>query len=454
MPAPVVALRGLLERALPGGALLLSVVTFAGYLLGFVRDIVQARTFGAGAELDAYNAAFQIPEIALGVLVASGLSAPFVPLFLALRHEDARAAERFVGTILTLAGLIAIIAIPILWVFAPATVDFVGHGFSPEQRALYVDLFRLMLVTPLLFAISDVLGELLIAERRFLGYAIAPLLYNLGIVGGSLLLGRTLGIHGAAIGAIAGAGAHLLIRLIAVRRSRIRLRPTLALRTAEFRRFVALMIPRMAGHPIDPLTFTQLGSLASTVAVGGVSSLSFARNFQSVPVSVLAVSFALAVFPTLSLAVADGDRRGFIVLVVRTSATVAVLTTAAGVALAGLARIVIELFFRGGAFTQEAVDRTTLVLVVLCLAIPFESVGQVLSRAVFATRNTVLQVAASLGGYAVVIAAASVLTPAIGIAGVALGYALGMAVKMLLLAVAVAVRARRIPVLSRAGSSG
>jgi putative peptidoglycan lipid II flippase len=436
--------RRLVERVFPRGALVLSIVTLVGYVLGFVRDIVQARTFGAGADLDAYNAAFQIPEIALGVLVASGLSAPFVPLFLGLREHDRHAADRFVGTILTLASLIAIVAIPILWLIAPATVDLVGKGFDVRQRDLYVDLFRLMLVTPMLFAISDVLGELLIAERRFLGYALAPVLYNLGIVGGSLLLGRSLGVHGAAIGAIVGAAAHLAIRLVAMRGSPVRFRRALAIRTPEFRQFLAMMVPRMASHPIDPLTFTQLGSLASTVAVGGLSSLSFARNFQSVPVSVIAVSFALAVFPSLSIAAADGRRDAFTAIVVRNSVAIIGLTTLAGVALAVLARLVIEVFFRGGAFTQEGVDRTHLVLVVLCLAIPFESVSHLLSRAIFATRNTILQVLASVGGYVVVIVAANVLTDRIGIAGVALAFAIGMAAKAGLLTLALIVRIRTI----------
>jgi putative peptidoglycan lipid II flippase len=437
-------LRRLIDRVFPRGALVLSIVTLVGYVLGFVRDVVQARTFGAGADLDAYNAAFQIPEIAHGVLVASGLSAPFVPLFLGLREHDRDAADRFVGTILTLASVIALVAIPILWLIAPATVDLVGKGFDARQRDLYVNLFRLMLVTPLLFAISDVLGELLVAERRFLGYALAPVLYNLGIVGGSLLLGRSLGVHGAAIGAIVGAAAHLAIRIVAMRGSPVRFRRALAIRTPEFRQFLAMMVPRMASHPIDPLTFTQLGSLASTVAVGGLSSLSFARNFQSVPVSVIAVSFALAVFPSLSIAAADGRRAVFTAIVVRNSIAIVGLTTLAGLALAVFARLVIEVFFRGGAFTQEAVDRTHLVLVVLCLSIPFESVSHLLSRAIFATRNTILQVLASVGGYVVVIVAANVLTDRIGIAGVALAFAIGMAAKAGLLALALIVRIRTI----------
>jgi putative peptidoglycan lipid II flippase len=205
-----------------------------------------------------------------------------------------------------------------------------------------------------------------------------------------------------------------------------------------------MTIPRMASHPIDPLTFTLLGSLATTVAVGGLTSLSLARNFQSVPVSVIAVSFALAVFPTLSAAAAAGDRAGFTRIVVRNAVVVTVLTTAAAIALAVLGRFVIQLFLRGDAFTQEAADRTNLVLVVMALSIPFESVTYLLSRAIFATRNTLLQVLASFGSFVVIWVLAQALTPVIGIVGIPLAFAIGMAVKVGLLALALVPRIRGI----------
>ena len=92
------SLRSLLTRVLPRGALLLSVLTFASYAMGLVRDRIFAQTYGAGIDLDAYNAAFQIPELALDVLVASGLVAPFIPVFTGLRAESSEAAERFART--------------------------------------------------------------------------------------------------------------------------------------------------------------------------------------------------------------------------------------------------------------------------------------------------------------------------------------------------------------------
>ena len=99
-------IRAVLARYLPQGAILLSVLTFTAYGMGLVRDRLFARTYGAGAELDAYNAAFVLPELALDVLVASGLTAPFVPVFTSLARQAADAAPRFAQTVLTLAVMV------------------------------------------------------------------------------------------------------------------------------------------------------------------------------------------------------------------------------------------------------------------------------------------------------------------------------------------------------------
>jgi len=299
-----------LDRLLPRGAILLAVLTFGGYAMGLVRDRIFARTFGAGTELDAYNAAFVLPELALDVLVAGGLTAPFVPIFLGLRESDGvdRAAHEFGQTILTLAVVVMAIASAILFVLAPFTVSVIAPGFqSTSDRELYTGLFRVMCVTPVIFAASITLGEVLVADRRFLFYGLAPLLYNGGIVAGSVLFSGSLGIYGAALGAVLGALLHLGIRVAGIRRTQFRIRARLAVRTAAVREFIQLMLPKMASHPVDPLTFLYFTALATRFGAGNVSAVSFARNFQSVPVSLIGVSIAVAAFPVLSAAAASGD---------------------------------------------------------------------------------------------------------------------------------------------------
>jgi putative peptidoglycan lipid II flippase len=440
--------RAMRDRFLPQGAILLSVLSFGGYAMGLVRDRIFARTFGAGGELDAYNAAFVLPELLFDVLIAGGLAAPFVPIVMKLRAEDERAADDFARTILTLAVLVMAPLAVVLFLIAPATVDLVAPGFDAAGRRLYTDLFRVMCVTPLIFTASIVLGEMLVVKRRFLFYGLAPLLYNGGIVAGTVLLSGRIGIFGAAYGAVLGALLHLLIRLVGVMLAEIRIRPRLAVRTAAIREFLTLMVPRMAGAPIEPLTFQFFTSIASAFVAGSVSSVSFARNFESVPVSLIGVAFSLAAFPALSAAAAIGDRSRFVAVLRSNVLTIGLLTTGAAAVLFVLSTFVIRFFLAGGAFDAEDVDRTATLLAAFAVAVPIESLTYPLARAVYATRNTVLPVSASVAGLGVTILATQGLVPSIGLIAIPIGFVLGSLTKLILLSAIVPFRVRCFPALA------
>ncbi|MBA2373614.1 MAG: hypothetical protein H0V74_05370 [Chloroflexi bacterium] len=435
-------LRRLSGRFLPSGAILLSALTFAGYAMGLVRDRMFARTFGAGSELDAYNAAFVVPELALDVVIASGLAAPFIPIFATLRRESRTAATDFARTVLTGAVLVMGAVAAVLFVIAPATAGIVAPGFDAGQRDLYVSLFRVMCVTPVIFAASIALGEVLVAEQRFLFYGLAPLLYNLGIVLGTVALSDRYGIFGPAVGAVIGALLHLGIRIVGILRTGFPLRPLLAVRTKAVREFIRLMLPKMASHPIEPLTFLYFTSLATTFGVGSVSAVSFARNFGSVPVSLIGVSISLAAFPTLAAAYAAGDRRRFSGILGTNVLTISVLSVIAAVGLFVVGGTAIGLLLGGGAFDADDVERTSLVLGAFALSVPFEGLGHLLARAVYATRNTLLAVLASLAGFLVTVATGWGLAGALGIVAIPLAFAAGSAVKVALLAVALVPRIR------------
>ncbi len=438
-------IRALLARFLPQGAILLSVLTFAAYAAGLVRDRLFAQTYGAGIELDAYNAAFVLPELALDVLVAAGLTAPFVPVFSTLRGEDGSAAARFAQTVLTLAVMVMGAACVVLLVIAPWTVELIAPGFDAAGRALYTDLFRIMLLTPVLFAASITLGEVLVAERRFLFYALAPILYNVGIAGGTFLLHDSMGIHAAAVGAVAGAALHLGIRIAGILRSSVPLRPRLDLRLPALREFVRLMIPKMASHPIEPLTFLYFTRVASTLAAGSVTAISFARNFQSVPVSLIGVSIALAAFPGLSSLWAAGDRAGFAAEIRRAAVTIGVLSVIAAVGLVVVGPLGIEILLGGGRFDADDVQLTATVLAAFALAVPFDALGHLVARGLYATHNTVLPVAASLTGFAVTVAATTLLVETLDVVAVPVGFTAGAVVRVILQSAALWWRLRVAP---------
>jgi len=443
----VAAIRALLDRVFPRGALVLSFLSLGYFATGIVRNRVFANTFGAGPELDAYYAAFRLPEIALDVLVAAGLTAPFVPIYTSLRHGDERAANRFGRTVLT--GAIGVMTLASASIFALA--PWIGdrlEGFDSSTRALYVDLLRINCLAQILFAASFALGEILVAHRRFVAYALAPILYTGGIVAGTVLFADRFGIAATAWGAVAGAGAHLAVRFIGTLRTSFRARPEFAFRTAAFREFVRLMLPRMASHPVELLMLTWFTVLATQIGEGSVSSLNFALDYQVVPILLVAAPFSLAIFPTLSGAFADRDGAGFRAILVRNVVTVAALTVLAAAGLFVLSGTLVDVLLGGGRFEADDAARTTAMVAAFALSVPFDALAYPLSRGLYATHDTIRQAASSFAALGVVIVVSSALVGPVGVLAIPLGYASGVAVKDLLLAYFLVGRLRRMAVSS------
>jgi len=439
--------RGLVDRVFPRGAILLSVLSLGYFVAGIIRNRVFANTYGAGAELDAYNAAFRIPEIALDVLVAAGLTAPFVPIYSRLRHDDGdEPANDFGRTVLTGAvGLMAIASVGI-FIAAPWLAGVIAEGFDPATQDLYVQLLRINCLAQVMFAASIALGEVLVAHRRFLFYALAPILYTTGIIVGTVLFSARFGIVASAWGAVGGAAAHLGIRAIGTSRTSFRIRPAVAIHTAAFREFLRLMVPRMFSVAIDPLTITYFTRVAAGLGVGAVSALNFGLDYQVLPVSLIGVSFSLAVFPLLSAAFADDDRSTFSAILGRNLMTIGVLTVLAAVALFVFSGTLVHVLLGGGKFTAENVAVTSSVVAAFALSVPFDALAYPLSRGLYATHDTVRQVLASFVGLGAVVLSTTLLVPEFGILGIPLGYAAGVIAKDILLALFLAPRVRRIGV--------
>lgn len=429
------------DRVVPRGALVLSILSFGYFAMGVLRNRVFANTFGAGTELDAYYAAFRLPEIALDVLVAAGLTAPFVPIYTSLRRDDPTAAERFARTLLTGAiGLMALASVAI-FVLAP----WIGTrfaGFDAPTRALYVDLLQINCVAQVLFAASFALGEILVAHRRFVWYALAPILYTGGIVLATVLFAGRFGIVATAWGAVGGAAAHLAVRAAGTLRTTFRIGFAGAIRTPAFREFVRLMLPRMASHPIELLMLTWFTILATDLGAGSVSSFNFASDYQVVPILLIGAPFSLAVFPILSAAFADGDVRAFRSVLRRNLASVAALTTLAAAGLFVLSGTLVQVLLGGGRFGPDDVARTTAVVAAFALSIPFDALAYPLSRGLYATHDTIRQAVSSFVALGVVVLVSGLLIGPVGLLAIPLAYAAGMAAKDLLLGLFLVARLR------------
>src|SRR3990167_9644014 len=175
-----------LMRLIPAGSMVLGLTTLASYVLGLFRDRVFAQTFGASRALDAYNAAFLLPDLLFNILIASGIAAAFVPIFTELFHKDRQNAYDYTSLTISGATGVMILSAVIIFIFSGPISVLAAPGFPDENLLLVSKLIRILAISPILFGISNTLGAMLIAKRRFLFYGLSPILYNLGIIGGAI----------------------------------------------------------------------------------------------------------------------------------------------------------------------------------------------------------------------------------------------------------------------------
>lgn len=428
---------------LPRGAVILGTLFVVNAGSGFLAKKVLSHVFGAGAETDALTSATYLVSLPVTILVLGGVVGPFLPLFVGLKNEAEEAARDFARTILTAALISVAIAIAAIFVFAPEIASVAVPGFTGSQRDLYVDLVRIVCAGQIAIAASLVLGEVLVAERRWWTYGLAEFASYSGLAAGALLLGGPMGIYGAAVGSLAGGLGHLGVRLVGIYRTSFRPRLSLSFRTRGVGEFAWLILPRMVSSGMIWFFAAYFTRIASTLAPGSTTSVAYAQDFQSTAENVVGVAFALAAFPALSAAAAAGDRSGFKRIFRTNFLTIAVFSTLAAVVLACLAGFIAGLF-KGGAFDDTDAARLTLVLVILAFSVPFESLVELLARAIMATHNTIEPTVAVLVGFVAGVVATSTLSGSLGLAALPIGYVTFQAVRVVILGLFLRPRMTRI----------
>lgn len=287
-------------RGLHQAAYVLAILTFGSQILALIRDRLLAHEFGAGIELDLYYTAFRIPDV-LYVLFASTLSVYVLIPFVAERINgtDATRARNLLSQIFTLFLVTYSVLALVSVIFAPHIVTYIFPGFSGNEETLVL-LMRILLFQPFFLGISSLLGVITQFANRFILYAVSPLLYNLGIIGGVLLLYPHYGVAGLAWGVVFGAIAHLCVQIPFIRTSELAPYVTLKLHFSEIRDVLMTSIPRALTLSLHQLMLLGLISFASVMTVGSVSVLQFAYNLQSVPLTIIGVSYSVAAFPLLA----------------------------------------------------------------------------------------------------------------------------------------------------------
>ena len=368
-------------------------------LLGLLREMVISHQFGTGGELDAYLAAFRLPDILFQIVAGGALASAFIPTFAAhLARQDGKGAWRLASAIINLVLILTSVAAVLAALLAPWLVSaIIAPGFDANRQALTADLMRVMLITPVIFGVSGVIMGILNAQQHFLLPALAPILYNLGIVLGAVILAPDMGVKGLAVGVVAGALGHLVVQIPALVRHGLRYLPILGLRDPGVREVGRLMLPRVVGLAAVQINFLVNTILASGLVAGSLAAINYAWLLMLLPQGVFAQSIATAAFPTFSTQAAKGQVVEMRSTLAATLRAILYLALPAAVGLIVLSRPLVQLIFQRGAFTETSTEMVAWALAFYALGLPAHAVVEIVVRAFYALHNTKTPVMVGIG---------------------------------------------------------
>src|SRR3990167_3551152 len=242
-------------------ALLLGLFAFLSQVLAFLRDRLLAHIFGAGSELDIYFAAFRIPDL-IFVAVASVVSlSVLIPFIIEEESRGSEALRSFINDIFSFFSVLIIIISGLTFFLMPVVSKILFKGFSDATLAEVIFISRILLLSPILLGFSNLLGSLVQAYNRFTIYALAPLLYNAGIIIGIIFIATRLGIVGVAVGVIIGAGLHALVQVPFIVRQGLLPRFSFRFNPALIARVVKISLPRTLTLSMSAISMIFLVSL-------------------------------------------------------------------------------------------------------------------------------------------------------------------------------------------------
>lgn len=409
-------------------------------LLGLLRSVVIADAFGTDPELSAYWVAFRLPDLVFQLLAGATLSAAFIPTFsrVVLRHgEDA--GWRLASSVLNLVSLATFVLAAVAFILAPVIVPALAPGLGEasgreeELRELAIHLTRLMLISPLFFGISGMLTGILNARQHFFAPALAPVVYNLGIIFAAVFLTDPLGIDGLAWGVVAGSAAHLAVQLPAIYAVRMRWRPTLDVWSESVRDVLRLMGPRVLGLGATQVNFLVIVFFASFVSDEAISAMNYAFLMMMLPVGVIGMAISTAVFPTMAAQAAAQDMTQLRASVSTSLRVILFLSVPASVVLMLLAQPAIRVLLERGAFGPDSTRLVVDALTIYAIGIAAQAGIEILSRGFYAMSDTRTPVTIAVIAMAVNVAFAAILVRPFGLGGLAAAASLSALLEFALL---------------------
>ena len=314
-----------MKLSVKSAAIVLASSTLISALLGLFRDRLlnsyYLGTYPTG--IDAYTAAFTIPDFMFFILTSGALAVSFIPVFnQRLAAGNKKSAWELSSSLLNLLAILTLIASVLIMIFADPLIRYiVSPGLDESGMILAINMTRVIAINPFLFSIATVLTSVQQAVGRFVFYAFAPAIYNIGIIigitcftGGINIFGVEVfggGIMGVALGVILGAIMQLIVSLIGLFGLGMDYNFKINWKNQGFRSILRLLPARSLDQGIDYVNGIVNTNLSSRMGAGAVRSFNQASALHQMPVNLIGVAISTAFFPKLTEELGNGDKREF-----------------------------------------------------------------------------------------------------------------------------------------------
>jgi putative peptidoglycan lipid II flippase len=405
-------------------------------LLGILRDILLGHRFGVSAELDAYYAAFRIPDLVFLGVMSVAFGAAFIPVFGGfLGKGDSEAAWRLSSAVIELAMVTTVL----LCVLAFALADpLMRHVIAPDLPAEVmpdaIRTMRILLLSPLLIGLGIAAKGILEAQDLFTLPALAPVAYNAAIIFGIIVLAPSMGIEGVAIGAVVGAALHIVMQVPGLLRSGFRFLPALRpIRVAGVSEVVRLLGPRVIGQAAFQINFIWITGLANRSGEGRVAALNFGWQMLMLPHGLIALSISTVIFPRMARLYDQGKTDEIRRVFTQALAPMLFLTLPASIGLYEFRFAVVKALFENGRFDELGTELVASAIEFLALGLVFYALVEVATRIFYAMKDTVTPVIAGVVIIVINMIIGYALLDSLGHTGLAIGLTASTGIEALIL---------------------
>lgn len=422
------------RSAMMQAAGLVATAVLISRMIGLLRDVVTRYYLGLDTlEAQAYATASRFPETIFLIVAGGAIGSAFIPIFTTYwAREDEKGAWRLFSAVINFITLVTTAIATITILFAPQFVHFFFEDLlrqNPDLLPLTVKLMRIMLVSPVIFGVSGVIMGTLNARQHFLLPALAPSIYNVGIILGAFLIRPP--ELGLAIGTVLGAVGHLVIQLPGLKQQAARYSAVLPWHDSGLQQVFRLMAPRVLGLSFSEINRFVILYLTGTMPLGSYPALDQAFRVINLPQGVLGQAMGIAAFPTFASLAAESALDEMRHILTDSLRWLMFLGLPISAVLGVLGQSVVSILFERGRFDADSTTLVAYTMIFLAAGIVALNALEILARAFYALSDTTTPVVA--GGVQIIFMTglswwlSQIIFPAYGqlaLGGLALGYSL------------------------------